>query len=153
MIEENKIISEALRLLIPEEINDLTDEFVAYNKVTLTSLLEQELFSPVDEENPLEEKVKEEAMSSEVKESSSKGYIDEGVNEAISTFILAQRDKLKESNYKLKEKDIQDLYKINANNELKKKTLKELKEDEKDKEKTNEKSSGDAGILIDKDHY
>ncbi|MFZ8934620.1 MAG: hypothetical protein ACO20H_02395 [Bacteriovoracaceae bacterium] len=145
MIEENKIISEALRLLIPEEINDLTDEFVAFNKVTLTSLLENELGLNTEKESELKE-LRQEKVEAPKKVQSQEKLVDEGVDEAISTFVLAQRNKLKESNLKLKEKGIQDLYKVNANKELKKASPSH--EEQKD-----EKSSGQAGILIDKDHF
>lgn len=150
MIEENSIISEALRLLIPEEINDLTDEFVAFNKVTLTSLLENELGLNPEKESEVKD-LRQEKVEGPKKVQSQEKLVDEGVDEAISTFVLAQRNKLKESNLKLKEKGIQDLYRVNANKELKKASPSH--EEQNDEEKKDEKSSGQAGILIDKDHF
>ena len=156
MITENKIISESLRLLIPEEIADLTDEFVAFNKVTLTSLLEAEIGLELSQ--PVEGEVKENSLEEEIEQVEAiveAPSEDHSAEEAISTFILAQRNKFKESNLKLKEKSIQDLYKKNAVTEMKTKASgeEEQKVSEDKVEKKDEKSSGEAGILVDKEHY
>lgn len=152
MTPENDILHFTLRVLVPEEINDLTDEFVAFNKVTLTSLLNAEFGFENEEVSEVQE------VTVEAKIEAQK-IIDEelpdNTEEAISSFILAQREKLKQSNYKLREKGIHGLYKDNAKVDVEQeKALKKNKVDERVGDDKNEKPSTiKSGILVNKNHY
>jgi hypothetical protein len=214
MTPENSILRHVLRILTPEEIEDLTREFVSFNKVKLTDVLELELNiddeeargrilkkgrqdvienlkekavlkdsdgsedTPETKEETLEGKSEQEVQSGQdkdgdkdkketkkdperTKEAAQKavpkrklGPLEqeaEIIEEVIggNEFILGEKEKLKDSNWKLKGQSLLALYEKNASIDLE-----HEKANNKKNKKENKGGSGSSqsGVLIDKDH-
>ena len=205
MTPENDILRHILRILTPEEIEDLTSEFVSFNKVKLTDVLELELNIDDDEarervlkkgrqdviEN-LKEKVElkdsdEGEETPEVKKETLEGQADQDkdnqeikkgpkrtkeavqatapkrklgpleqeevvVEEVIggNEFILGEKEKLKDSNWKLKGQSLLALYEKNSSIDLEQEKANNKKSK---KDKKGGDGSSQTGVLVDKDHY
>lgn len=200
MTPANAILRNSLRLLTPEEVEDLTSEFVSFNKIKLTDVLELGL--NIDDEEARErikkkgradiieitgtkvelkgdEKGSIETQNSESKEDKDereverdnqsekiqqekievgpkkeRGLFDEEeviVEEVIggNEFILGEKDKLRDSNWKLKGQSLLALYKKNSAIDIDQEKAHSKK---RKKEKKTGGGSSQSGVLIDKDH-
>jgi len=152
-MENLNLLRNIMRLLTPEEIQELTTISAGANKTDLTTMMDAYIkrdlgenvlsFSEFKERNQKENEAGPEAIEVENTETTEK--IEEGpeAQKKGVVFILDIKRKMAESQRRLKEREIRDLYDENANFDL-------------DQEKANKddmSKSSKVGVLINKKQF
>lgn len=161
----NSILKNILRILTLEEVAGLTKEFVAFNKVALTDVLcetleiaqkPQEIESensnviPINIASTNKTEIPITQGNLALKVNTPEVSEDEKVIGGIN-FLLDEKKKCMDSNYKLKGMKVRELYKQNSDVDLEQ--IKVSSKKGKKKKKDNSSNSFQQGVLIDKDHY
>tara|TARA_B100000029_G_scaffold439424_1_gene455966 strand:- start:144 stop:629 length:486 start_codon:yes stop_codon:yes gene_type:complete len=159
--QSNKIVRDLLRLVTPDEISELTKIAGAKPKVPLTQLVEKELQSL--REYNLNRMDGGDASSSEgsggpkskdrnninLEREEKKGlrFLDGEGDEPLrgSLFILSQKEKLRSSVSKIKEKEVLELYKDNS--------AVDLNQEKQNRKREDRTLSSHTGVLVNKRQY
>ncbi|MEE2744335.1 MAG: hypothetical protein VYD54_10525 [Bdellovibrionota bacterium] len=161
MGQSNKIVRELLRLVTPDEISELTKIAGAKPKVPLTQLVEKELQSikeynfnrmegggvSIDEDSGEQKSKDRSNINLESEEKKGLRFLNGEGDEPLrgSLFILSQKEKLRSSVSKIKEKEVLELYKDNS--------AVDLNQEKQNRKRDDRTLSSHTGVLVNKRQY
>lgn len=160
---KNILMMSLMRILTPEEINELTTKHEGDSRISLTELLEKSLKGiPYDHDQAkilpfnrkknilvpgvqvLEFLAQLKVVENDVKnEEADKYKVQRDENGNTSNFILSEKEKFKESHVKLKKKEVFNLYRKAASVDI----------DVERKTNDDLKKSTKVGVLVDKTQF
>ncbi len=157
MSQSNKIIRYLLRLITPDEISELTKIAGSKPKVSLTEILENEI-SNAHNKNEKDFSSDGDGVSDEEKVDDSKeGRKDEFSEKELSLgekkedvlrgslFILSQKEKLKSSVSRIKEKEVLELYKKNSSVDI--------NQEKESRKRADRTLTSHTGVLVNKRQF
>ena len=159
MSQSNKIIRYLLRLITPDEISELTKIAGSKPKVPLTEILENEISKERNKElnkhekifssdgGPDEGKVEDSKEGRKDESSEKKLSLGEKKEEVLrgSLFILAQKEKLKSSVSRIKEKEVLELYKKNSSVDI--------NQEKENRKRADRTLTSHTGVLVNKRQF